>query len=128
MVYRFASAPDLRRWEQSPSRAGLLAQGSELMQTVAIRQVSGLEAWFAVPGRSVPAPPRWKMFLVSGAVIYVLQLLEYGTLGGLVGAVAAADAALLLSFPVTAMMTWLVMPRLSALLAPWLFRPQRQRR
>ena len=31
---------------------------------------------FALPGRTAPAPPRWKMFLVSLAAIYVLQLLS----------------------------------------------------
>ena len=39
-----------------------------------MHRVSGLETWFALPGRTAPAPPRWKMFLVSLAAIYTLQL------------------------------------------------------
>jgi hypothetical protein len=32
-------------------------------------------SWFEVPGRTAPAPPRWKMFVVTSVVIFVLQLL-----------------------------------------------------
>ncbi len=37
--------------------------------------MTGLETWFEVPGRTAPAPPRWKMFLVTSIVIFVLQLM-----------------------------------------------------
>lgn len=122
VVYRFAGPQQLRVWEESGARAALLAEGAHLMDTVAVRRVSGLETWFSLPGRTAPAPPRWKMFAVSGAVIYTLQLLEYGTLGHLVRDWPLPLRLVLLSFPVTATMTWLVMPRVAVLLAPWLFR------
>jgi uncharacterized protein len=48
--------------------------------------VSGLETWFALPGRTAPAPPRWKMFVVSAAGIYGLNLLLSSAYGGLVAA------------------------------------------
>ena len=37
--------------------------------------MTGLETWFEVPGRTAPAPPRWKMFVVTSIVIFVLQLM-----------------------------------------------------
>jgi uncharacterized protein len=62
-VFRFASAKDLRGWETSPQRARLLAASDDLVHATAAHRVSGLETWFALPGRTAPAPPRWKMFL-----------------------------------------------------------------
>lgn len=87
-------------------------------------QVSGLETWFALPGRTAPAPPRWKMFLVSLAATYVLQVafnLAVGGLGWLmplrVGVIATA---------VTFLMTWTVMPWAARMLQDWLYAPPRR--
>ena len=46
-----------------------------------MHRVSGLETWFSLPGRTAPAPPKWKMFLVSAAVIYARKLV-FELLGG----------------------------------------------
>ena len=54
--------------------AELLAHGEQVMSTD-VHRVTGLETWFALPGRTAPAPPRWKMFLVTSVVIYLLQLM-----------------------------------------------------
>ena len=73
-MFRFDSVEHLRAWEVSPERAELLAAGEELVHSTDVHRVSGLETWFALPGRTAPAPPRWKMFVVSVVGIYVLQL------------------------------------------------------
>jgi antibiotic biosynthesis monooxygenase (ABM) superfamily enzyme len=117
VVYRFATPDALAAWESSSTRAELLAQGERVMSTGKVRHVSGLETWFEVPGRTAPAPPRWKMFVVSAPAIFVLQLLL-----NLVLRVA------LISFTVTALMTWLVQPRLARLLQNWLYGPRRAER
>ena len=75
VVFRFASAADLAAWEASPDRAEILAAGEPLVHATDVHRVSGLETWFALPGRTAPAPPRWKMFLVSAAGIYLLNIL-----------------------------------------------------
>ena len=91
-----------------------------------MHRVSGLETWFELPGRTAPAPPKWKMFLVSGSVFFVLNLalsLGYGwatTSWPLPARVA------LISFPVTAIATWLVMPRVARWLRAWLYAPPRR--
>src|SRR5207244_718640 len=74
VVYRFDRPASLATWEHSPTRATLLENGEQLMRTTAESRVSGLETWFELPGRTAPAPPRWKMFLVSAAGIFALQL------------------------------------------------------
>jgi antibiotic biosynthesis monooxygenase (ABM) superfamily enzyme len=124
VVFRFASAGDLRTWEQSPQRAALLAAGEDLVHSTDVHRVTGLETWFELPGRTAPAPPRWKMFVVSVVAIYGLQLLLNLAIAPLalpmglrVGMVAVA---------VTALMTWLVMPRAARLLQNWLYAPPRR--
>lgn len=121
VVYRFESAAHLHAWEDSAIRSKLLAEAGELMETVAVQRVTGLETWFSLPGRVVGAPPKWKMFVVSGIVIYLLQVLEYSVFGRFTDGWPLMARLVLMSFPVTAVMTWLVMPRASILLRNWLY-------
>lgn len=121
VVYRFDSAATLAAWEASEHREAILRDAADLMETVAVQRVTGLETWFSLPGRVGEAPPKWKMFLVSGVVIYLLQVLEYTALGRYVDEWPLGLRVLTMSFPVTALMTWLVMPQASVLLRRWLF-------
>jgi len=124
VVFRFDTPEHLRAWEDSPERSDLLAEGEELVHATAVHRVTGLETWFALPDRTAPAPPRWKMFLVSLAGIYTLQMVFNLALQplGLPTAVRVACVAV----AVTALMTWLVMPRLARLLSDWLYAPPRR--
>jgi antibiotic biosynthesis monooxygenase (ABM) superfamily enzyme len=124
VVFRFDSVDHLRAWESSRERAELLAAGEDLVHSTDVRRVTGLETWFALPSRTAPAPPRWKMFAVSVVGIYALQLLFNLVLQpfGLPVAVRVA----LVAVAVTAMMTWFVMPRAARLLQDWLYAPPRR--
>jgi uncharacterized protein len=122
VVFRFVNAKDLRGWETSPQRARLLTAGDELVHATAAHRANGLETWFALPGRTAPAPPRWKMFLVSLAAIYALQLV----LNLAVEPLALPLHPAVLAAAVTALMTWLVMPRDARLLQSWLYAPRRR--
>lgn len=121
VVFRFDSAEHLAAWEASPARAELLAAGEELMKTTSVHRVSGLETWFELPGRTAPAPPKWKMFAVSVTAIYSLHLLLTAALGPLVGSWPVPLRTALVAGSVTASMTWLVMPQLARLLQTWLY-------
>ena len=126
VVFRFDSAEHLAAWEGSPERNAMLAVGGELVESTDMHRVSGLETWFSLPGRTAPAPPKWKMFLVSATAFYLLNLaltLIYGW--------ALADwpvplHIVVISVPVTAIATWLVMPRAARLLQRWLYAPPRR--
>jgi uncharacterized protein len=121
VVYRFDSAAHLATWERSPVRAALLADAEHLMQTTAVNRITGLETWFEVPGRTAPAPPRWKMFAISVVGIYLLQLLVNVGLGWFTHRWPLAVRLALFVSLVTASMTWLVMPRAARLLTRWLY-------
>ncbi len=128
VVYRFASAGELARWEQSETRAELLAHGEQVMSTTHERRMTGLETWFEVPGRTAPAPPRWKMFVVTSIVIFVLQLMLNLVLCRVASSpIALVPRVALISFSVSAMMTWVVQPQLARLLEGWLYAPRRSR-
>jgi uncharacterized protein len=123
VVFRFASSEHLAEWEESEERASLLAHARDLMETTGVQRVSGLETWFSLPGRTAPAPARWKMFLVSLAAIYSLQMLVNASLGGATGSWPMGLRLALFVCIISALMTWVVMPRLARLLAPWLYAP-----
>jgi antibiotic biosynthesis monooxygenase (ABM) superfamily enzyme len=124
VVFRFDSVEHLRAWESSPERAELLAAGEELVQSTDVQRVTGLETWFALPSRTAPAPPRWKMFAVSVVGIYSLQLALNLALQPFALPVVLRVA--VVAVAVTALMTWLVMPRAARLLQDWLYAPPRR--
>lgn len=125
VVFRFDSDLHLREWEVSSERARLLGAGEELVHSTDVSRVTGLETWFALPGRTAPAPPRWKMFVLSLCGIYVLQLVFNEALQP--AGLPLALRVFLVSVAVTALMTWLVMPRAARLLENWLYAPTRRR-
>jgi len=123
-VFRFDTPEHLAAWEDAPVRRALLQSGSDFMETTDVHRISGLETWFELPGRTAPAPPKWKMFLVSVVGIFTLQLI-------LNLAIEPADLPIavrvaLVAVAVTALMTWLVMPRAALLLQNWLYAPARR--
>lgn len=135
VVYRFDTAAHLAAWEDSGARGDLLAGGAEFMQTVAVRRLDGMDAWFAPSGPAQPGPQparpaRWKTFLMTAAVILFLQTLVSTLLSPIVSSWPAILRSAVVIIPVVALMTWVVMPRLSKWLAGWLYRakarPDRQ--
>jgi antibiotic biosynthesis monooxygenase (ABM) superfamily enzyme len=120
LVYRFDTAQHLRDWEESPERAALMKQAVPLIQATFIHRVTGLETWFSLPGRTATPPPRWKMFLVSGTVFYALNSTLNALYGWLFQPWPTPVRVLLVSYPVTAIATWLVMPAVAVRLRRWL--------
>ena len=121
VVFRFDTPAHLRDWEDSPERAEQLAPARSSCTRTDMHRVSGLETWFALPGRTAPAPPRWKMFLVSLAAIYTLQLV-FNLLVGPLGLAVPLRVGLV-TVGVTFLMTWLVMPWAARVLQDWLYAP-----
>ena len=121
VVFRFDSAEHLAHWDRSPERAALLTAGEALVRTTHTQHITGLETWFARPGRTAPAPPRWKMFVVSATCIYLLNLLLTSLYGWAAAAWLLPLRLFVISVPVTALMTWLVMPHAARMLQGWLY-------
>ena len=121
VVFRFDSAEHLQAWEVSPERTAMLRVGEHLVEDTDMHRVSGLETWFSLPGRTAPAPPKWKMFVVSATVFYLLNLTLSLAYGWALDSWPLPLHIIVISVPVTAIATWLVMPRAAHALQRWLY-------
>lgn len=121
VVYRFADPESLSRWESSAERGEWLRRADDLVEETGVERVSGLETWFALPGRTAPAPPRWKMFLVTLSAIIPLVLLMNLTVLPLLAGWPLVVRTLVFSGSLTGLMTWAVMPRITRLFRRFLY-------
>ena len=121
VVYRFADPESLGRWESSPERADWLRRAENLAEETGVARVSGLETWFSLPGRTAPAPPRWKMALVTLGAIVPLVLLMNLTVLPLLSGWPLVARTLVFSGTLTGLMTWVVMPRMTRLFRRFLY-------
>jgi uncharacterized protein len=122
-IFRFDSVDHLRAFEESDLRRRALAGVTDLVEADAIwRQLTGLELWFTPPpGTVVPQPSRLRMALVMIVVVYGL-VLSIGQLVALVLGDAPARLRLLLTIALEVfLMTYVLMPRLTRLLARWIY-------
>jgi uncharacterized protein len=123
VVFSFDSEDNLQRWRDSDERHHWLDRVESLLEGSPTEHYrTGLETLFSVPGHHVvEPPPRWKMWVLSAAAIYAL-LLAFTLLAGPVLDDRSVPLRFLVTAPtLSALMTWLVMPRLSKRLSRWLY-------
>ena len=123
VIFKFDHLENLKRWENSAARQRYLTQARNLtVNEGTFSIITGLETWFTLPGNpSLKPPARYKMVLVSGFAIFAINR-------GLVLLPAAWFSPfppliqlLILILITTTLMTYVVMPRLTKLLAWWLY-------
>ena len=125
MLFAFDTETHLQAWTQSPQRQTWLARIAELTYgDSAMRVLSGLEGWFALPAAQTKSPPpRWKMALVTWLGIFPLVLVLSNTVGRLIAPTSPVLGVMVVTALVTVAMSWLVMPFLARLFARWLYPP-----
>jgi antibiotic biosynthesis monooxygenase (ABM) superfamily enzyme len=122
VLLRFATQADCDRWRSSSDVAALMTRGAGFVAETGPIERTGLETWFALPGSPAAdaAPPQWKMAIVTWCAllpqIVVLSFVVPKSLPFLV------NVAISTAIPVC-MLTWVLMPWLTKLLARWLYRP-----
>lgn len=123
VIFKFDRLENLKRWENSAARQGFLTEAKELtVNDGTFSIITGLETWFTLSSKpGVKPPARYKMVVVSGVAIFainrVLALFPTAWLAPFPPLVQL----LILVFLTTALMTYVVMPRLTKLLAGWLY-------
>ena len=123
IVFKFDRLDHLKLWEHSTLRQQFLNQAQELtVDTGHFSIITGLETWFTLSAKpGMQPPPRYKMALVSGMAIFgINQLLRLLPLIWLAPLPDLLER-LILVFITTTLMTYGVMPRLTRLLARWLY-------
>ena len=129
-IVRFDSLANLRAWEASGQRErwqvgldGIVAGDAT------VRHAEGLEFWFESAQPSVRAPSRHKMALVLVVVVAALSMVLVPLLTHFVGHAPRFIRVTIGAVVQVVLLTYVIMPRVTRLLAFWLFpasRPKRQ--
>ncbi|MET8075094.1 hypothetical protein [Streptomyces sp. NPDC005303] len=126
VVYRFASEGTARAWEDSTAGTQWDGRTVGFAQQTERRSVRGSKTWFdsQTTTPQAPAPPaKWKLWFVNMSAVFppvlLFNLIVLPYLGGLNPLVRT----LLLCLCVTALVTWILMPRLQRFLRKWLYPP-----
>ena len=126
VTIRFDSLEHAEDWFRSDARRQLVAEVEPLLDRAEkIETVTGLEFWFMPPVGQKHAPA-YKQFLLTLSVIYPLTLIVPWLLRPLLGAAPALQHVLvdhlIVAAIIVGLMTYVVMPRYTRLMAKWLYR------
>jgi antibiotic biosynthesis monooxygenase (ABM) superfamily enzyme len=123
IVYRFTDASRLRAWLDAPAHTQLLAEADPHAAGPTRTHIrTGLETWFTLPAApGVPPPPPWKMAVLTWLSLFPLISLIAFTLGRRLADIALVPRTAITTALTVALMTWVVMPRVTRLLRRWLF-------
>lgn len=130
MLYRFADADALHAWEQSPQRQWWLDSARGFVEVSSHEKRTGIEGWFDEPSsvdradlRPAPAaPPRWKQMCAIFLVFFPLSLVANYATREFMPDVWLPLRAFVTVMVLSPIMTYLAMPWITRLLAPWLNR------
>jgi len=127
MLYRFADATTLEAWETSSDRSGWLEEGRGLVEETRVERRTGIEGWFDEPSADAApteaSPARWKQSVSIWLGFFPVNLAFTLLVGSLVPGwddVPVVPRVLATTLVLTPVMTYLVLPRVTRLLAPWL--------
>jgi antibiotic biosynthesis monooxygenase (ABM) superfamily enzyme len=124
VLFAFDTDAHLQDWTRSPERQGWIRRIADVTHgDAAMRVLSGLETWFALPAaRTRLPPPRWKMASVTWMGIFPLVLLISHTIAPLLaGWIHPLLVTMVSTALITVAMTWVVMPALVPLFGNWLY-------
>lgn len=128
ILVRFDSSGHLRRWEDSPQRHELLRQLESVeCEPVLIEQAVGLETWFdsraiaTAPQAMIP-PPRHKMMIASALGVYLTITPLLMVLQPVLNRLPSYVAPMVLVPIAVVLLTYIVMPLITRLMRPWLYR------
>ncbi|MEM8958860.1 MAG: antibiotic biosynthesis monooxygenase [Pseudomonadota bacterium] len=122
-IFRFDSVEQLEAFERSDYRAGMLAEGAELFEAdPSFERMTGLEFWFDPPkGTKLPQPSPHRMALVMILVVFTMILVLSTIIGALTPGWPRPLRLLLTVTVQVCLMTYLVMPTLTPLIAGFIY-------
>ena len=125
IVYRFDSGSNLKRWEESAERRRWRDKAGPLVKEERLRTLTGLETWFTLPSRSgEPAPPRYKMAIVTWLAVFPTVLVIFTLFGPLLNLLPTVLRTLIFTLTMVTLMTYVIMPRVTRLFSFWLYPKQ----
>jgi len=123
IVYRFDTAGHLRRWLDSDEHAAWLQRAEpHVAGPMRTEFLTGLESWFTLPEQAgLPAPPPYKMAILTWATIFPLITSVVVVLTPLIGTLPLVVRLGITTLATVPLMTWVAMPRVTWLLRRWLY-------
>lgn len=127
VVLRFDCYEHLKNWMTSRDRTYWIAQAESIVAAEPqIQELTGIEAWFSLPGQALKTPPRYKMALLTWGVVYVLINLLNRFVTPFLQLFPIWLRSLLICGIMVVLITYVVMPQVTRLLSQWLY-PSRPR-
>jgi antibiotic biosynthesis monooxygenase (ABM) superfamily enzyme len=118
VINRFADQASLDAWENSEVALSLI---DDVSKYSTLQRVTGLERWFNLPNlKSISAPPKWKMAIVSFIAAYSISLVAHYILSIYLGQRPLLTD-ILMTIILVIGLTYFAMPLLSRLLRRWLY-------
>jgi antibiotic biosynthesis monooxygenase (ABM) superfamily enzyme len=125
IIFKFDCRENLEQWERSQERDKWRQIAEQVSEPRTMQLQNGLDAWFELPeeGEGPPShPPKYKMALVVWLSIFTLVVTLSHLFEPLLNLLPFEPRILLLTGVVVFLMTYVVMPNLTKLLHPWLFK------
>jgi hypothetical protein len=122
-IVRFDHYNNLKTWLESSVRQEWLERLQPLIEKPeTIQTLTGLETWFTLPNKPMKAPPpRYKMAVVTWlGVFFTISILNRLLVPLLVGLPVLLRTLLVTGLTV-ALLTYVIMPRLTQLFRKWLY-------
>ncbi|MCC5623578.1 antibiotic biosynthesis monooxygenase [Nostoc sp. CHAB 5715] len=127
IIFRFDGYENLKAWMTSRDREYWLNQGKHLVESDPyVQQISGLEAWFSLPGQPLKTPPRYKTALLTWVAVFVLINLLSTFIVPLLRGLPPLIISLIVTITMVFLLTYVVMPRVSRLFSFWLYPKSRK--
>jgi uncharacterized protein len=123
IIFRFDTVDNLRKFEESELRSRYMHEVIDYIEADPIwKKFTGLEYWFSPPkGTVIPQPSRFRISLVTIAIVFGLVL----SIGEIIGMIATEVPVYIRLFVtisiVIPLMTYVIMPRITRLLAKWIY-------
>lgn len=123
-IVRFDSYDQLNAWIESDARKSFVSLVSDLLEKGDVHEIrTGIDFWFTPEGVRPPMP--WKQFLLTLSAVYPLSLIIPLLLSPLFRVAPILGhpfmSGLLIAASLTALLTFVIMPRYTRLVKRWLY-------
>lgn len=122
-ILRFDCYNNLKNWLESDIRREWIERLQPLIEKPeTIQTLTGLETWFTLPNQLLKSlPPRYKMALVTWLGVFVTLSILSRLLAPIVSSLPILLNQFITTGLVVALLTYLVMPRLTKIFKWWLY-------
>jgi len=123
-IVRFDATNNLNAWVESETRKSFVSRVSDLLEKGDVHEIrTGIDFWFTPEGVKPPKP--WKQFLLTLSAVYPLSLIIPRLLSPLFSIAPLMGRpyirGLLIAATLTALLTFVIMPRYTRLVKKWLY-------